>query len=113
MSERPVQLLLDEIVESIVKIERYTVDMTKEAFLADEKTSDAVAKNFEVIGEAASRLPLSFRSEHPSIEWVKVIGLRHRIVHDYFGVDFELLWAIIESDLSHLKHSIQLLRSGE
>ena len=61
--------------------------------------ADAVVRNLEIIGEAANRLPKEFTDKHPEIEWRKVIGLRHRIVHDYFGVDLDIIWAITRQDL--------------
>jgi len=53
----------------------------------------------EIIGEAANRLSESFKIQHPEIEWRKIIGLRHRIVHDYFNIDVEIVWKIIQKDL--------------
>ena len=103
MSERSVSVLLDDIYESIDKIERYITGMTAEDFMKDEKTSDAVIRNLEIIGEAVNRLPDNFTSQHQNIEWRKIIGLRHRIVHEYFGVDLELVWQIIIHNLPVLK----------
>jgi uncharacterized protein with HEPN domain len=65
-----------------------------EDFTADQKTVDAVARNFEIIGEAASRLPEEFKSKHPEINWIRITGLRNRIIHEYFGVDYSLVWKI-------------------
>ncbi len=76
--------------------------MNFEQFTLDEKTVDAVARNFEIIGEAANRLPDEFKSQHPSIEWNRIRGFRNRIVHDYFGIDYEIDWKIIKDFLPHL-----------
>ena len=103
MSKRPVVLLVEDIWEAIEKIERYTSGMLRKSFEDDEKTTDAVVRNLEIIGEAANRLPDSFKGEHPEIEWIKIIGLRHRIVHDYFGVDLGIIWEIIQRDLPAFK----------
>lgn len=67
--------------------------------LEDSKTADAVVRNLEIIGEAARRLPDDFKIEHTEIEWVKIVGLRHRIVHEYFGVDLDIVWQILKNDL--------------
>ena len=106
MSERSVSVLLDDIYESIDKIERYITGMTAEDFIKDEKTSDAVIRNLEIIGEAVNRLPDNFTSQHQNIEWRKIIGLRHRIVHEYFGVDLDLVWHIIIHNLPVLKKDL-------
>ena len=69
-----------------------------------------VALLIEDIGEAASRLPHSFREAHPEIEWAKIVGLRHRIVHEYFGVDLRIIWHIIQEDLPSLTQALRNLR---
>ena len=111
MSERPVDLLIEDIWEAIEKIERYTSGMPRKSFEEDEKTTDAVVRNPEIIGEAANRLPDTFKDEHSEIEWIKIIGLRHRIVHEYFGVDLGIIWEILQRDLPAFKEQLQDIRS--
>ena len=65
--------------------------MTLEDFIKDDKTSDAVIRNFEIIGEAANRLPEELKKQHSSIDWQRIRGFRNRIVHDYFGIDFTIV----------------------
>ncbi len=90
MSKRSLELLVEDIWESLEKIERYIESMTQDNFQSDEKTTDAVVRNLEIIGEAAGRLPEDFTNQHSEIEWVKILGLRNRIVHEYFGVDLDI-----------------------
>ena len=111
MSRRPVELLIDDIWEAIERIEMYTGGMSEDTFLADRRTSDAVVRNLEIIGEAASRLPSDFTQRHGTIEWAKVVGLRHRIVHDYFGIDLRIVWQILQRDLAGLKAQLKTLRA--
>jgi len=106
MSHRPVDLLIADIIESIEKIERYIAGLDQAAFLRDEKTVDSVVRNLEIIGEAANRIPESFTARHPEIEWRRIVGLRNRIVHDYFGLDLELVWEILQHELPALKEKI-------
>ncbi len=73
--------------------------MTLEQFSADSKTLDAVIRNFEIIGEAANRLPEDFKETHSEIDWHKIRGFRNRIVHDYFGIDNSIVWVIKETFL--------------
>ena len=82
MSKRSSDLLLLDMMEAAVKILKYTQGLTFEDFLADDKTIDAVVRNFEIIGEASLRIDEDFRLENPQIEWKKLRGFRNRIVHD-------------------------------
>ena len=111
MSKRSFELLVEDIWESIEKIERYTEGMTLEFFQNDEKTTDAVVRNFEIIGEAAGRLPEDFTNQHSEIEWVKIIGLRNRIVHEYFGVDLQIIWQILKKDIPDFKAALKNILS--
>jgi uncharacterized protein with HEPN domain len=111
MSKRSSGLFVEDIWESIEKIERYTKGMTRDNFQSDEKTADAVVRNLEIIGEAAGRLPKDFTDRYSEIEWVKIIGLRNRIVHEYFGVDLQIIWQILKKDLPAFKASLKKIRS--
>lgn len=106
MSERPIQLLLSDICEAIDRIEQYTSGISFEAFSKDQKTIDAVVRNLEIIGEVANRLPDDLKDSHSDIEWYKVVGLRNRIVHAYFGIDIEIIWQILRKDLPALGQSL-------
>lgn len=106
MSERRAELLLQDILESAHKIIEYTQNLTFEQFVNDSKTIDAVIRNFEIIGEAARRLPKEYKDEHLEINWLRIKGFRNRIVHDYFGVDYKIVWKIIETDVPQLIESI-------
>jgi uncharacterized protein with HEPN domain len=110
MSKRPVGFLVEDIWEAIEKVECYTSNITVKTFLEDSKTADAVVRNLEIIGEAARRLPDDFKVEHSEIEWVKIIGLRHRIVHEYFGVDLDIVWRILKNDLPAFKEKLSSIR---
>jgi len=112
MSKRPVMLLLDDILGALKNIEAYSAGLEAEAFEKDGKTVDAVVRNLEVVGEASSRLPREFQQKHPEIEWHKIIGLRHRIVHDYFGIDLKIVWQILQHDLKSFRKSMEKIRAG-
>lgn len=106
MSKRDNNLLVLDILVSIEKIKEYTYKYTYESFLEDSKTIDAVIRNFEIIGEAANRLTEDFKEVHPGINWFRIRGFRNRIVHDYMGIDFQIVWRIIEKDLDKLAKDI-------
>lgn len=103
MPKRDPDLLLEDILTSIGKIERYTAGMEQAQFRQDEKTLDAVVRNLEIVGEAARQLPEEFAAQYPEVPWQQIRGLRNRIVHDYFGLDLEIIWQIISHDLPQLR----------
>ena len=102
MSKRDVKLLLSDIIESIDRINCYVKGITKEEFLKDNKTLDAVTRNFEIAGEAASKIPAEFCLTYPDVQWKKIVGLRNRIIHDCFEVDYDIVWEIINKNLPEL-----------
>jgi uncharacterized protein with HEPN domain len=95
--------------EAAEKILKYTKGLSFEDFLTDDKTIDAVVRNFEIIGEASLRIDEDFRLENPQIEWKKLRGFRNRIVHDYFGIDYEIVWSILTEDLEELVFQLDQL----
>jgi uncharacterized protein with HEPN domain len=99
MSKREPKLLVGDILDSAHKIVDYTAGQSFEDFTKDTKTVDAVIRNFEIIGEAANRLPEEFKDRFPEIDWQRIRGFRNRIVHDYFGIDYSIVWTIKETFL--------------
>lgn len=94
MSSRNPQLLVGDILSSATKILDYTLELNFDQFIRDGKTLDAVIRNFEIIGEAASRLSDDFKERYPEVDWHRIRGFRNRIVHDYMGIDFSIVWQI-------------------
>jgi uncharacterized protein with HEPN domain len=94
MSKRTPLLLLEDIQESAEKILDYTRNLSFEEFSKDNKTIDAVIRNFEIIGEASNLLPDEIKDKYTEIDWHRIRGFRNRIVHDYFGVDLQIVWKI-------------------
>ncbi len=97
------------MLDSAMKIKRYTAESDYDSFVKDEKTVDAVVRNFEIIGEAANRIDPEFKEKNPDIAWNRIRGFRNRIVHNYFGIDFEIIWTIIENDLNDLINRLEIL----
>jgi uncharacterized protein with HEPN domain len=109
MSKRDPSLLIEDIIDSASKILDYTKDLSFEEFANDTKTIDAVIRNFEIIGEAANRLPEDFKDKHSAIDWHRIRGFRNRIVHDYFGIDYSIVWEIKDSYLAALISTLKML----
>jgi uncharacterized protein with HEPN domain len=112
MSKRSPQLLLEDILQSANKILAYTNGLSYHQFLADSRTVDAVIRNFEIIGEAANRLPEEIRDQYPNIDWHRIRGFRNRIVHDYMGIDYEIVWLIKEKFLPSMINEIRNILSN-
>ncbi len=102
MSKRNSKLLVEDILESAQKILDYTKDLNFNEFISDSKTIDAVIRNFEIIGEAGNKLPEDFKDQYPAIDWHRIRGFRNRIVHEYFGIDYSIIWQIKETFLPDL-----------
>lgn len=113
MSKRDWKILFNDIITAIQKIEKYTDNLTYENFIANELVKDAVVRNIEIIGEASNQIPDDFKAQHGNIPWNKLRGIRNRIVHDYFGVDHDIIWEIISNELNVLKADLnQILESN-
>ena len=102
--------MVKDIIESAEKIKQYVKGMSYSNFNNDPKTVDAVVRNFEIIGEAANRIPDDIKNKYPDIDWMRIQGLRNRIVHDYFGIDLEIIWSIIQEYLDQLAAEIQSIK---
>jgi len=99
MSKRDPLAALEDMREAIVTIEHYVQGYSFEEYMKDRKTQDAVVRNFEILGEAASFVPEKIRSTIPDIPWKRVIGLRNIVIHHYFGIDHATIWFIIKEQL--------------
>jgi uncharacterized protein with HEPN domain len=107
MSKRDWKILFEDIIESISKIESYTVDLSYDDFENNNLITDAVVRNIEIIGEASKNIPNEIQSLYGDIPWQKLRGIRNRIVHDYFNVDRTIIWFIVTYELTNLKNSLQ------
>ncbi|MBS1232748.1 MAG: hypothetical protein H6R42_402 [Nitrospirae bacterium] len=108
MSEERVFLdYLHDILENIADIREFTAGLTRESFSTDKKTVKAVVRSLEVIGEAANKLPEHVRDRYPDISWQEIIDMRNRLIHEYFGVDLDIVWQTIEEDLEPLEKAVK------
>lgn len=107
MSEGNLTLYLADILESGNAIFQFTAGMTFENFRNDRKTCSAVIREFEIIGEAVGKLPEDVRRKCHHVEWQDIKDFGNLLVHEYFGVDLEIVWKVVRDDLPGLLKSIE------
>ncbi len=104
---RDYKLYIQDILDSIKKIQTYTKGVSKDKFTKNSLIVDAVARNLEIIGEASKRIPSDIKRQIPEVPWKKIIGLRNMLIHEYSGIDKEIIWDIIETKLDILAVSLK------
>ena len=99
---------LRDILEAIAKIEEYAT-RGREAFDADQLIQTWIVHHIAIIGEAARALPAEFRARFPEVPWRDIVGMRTILVHHYFDIDAEAVWAVVERDLPDLRHNVRAI----
>ncbi len=99
---RPWRLYIQDMIEFAERVLSFTKGMDQDSFIADRRTYDATLRNIELIGMAATHVPGHVREAHPEIEWRSIVGARNRLAHAYLGIDDDVVWDIIQSDVPNL-----------
>jgi len=103
---RDMRLYIEDILDSIAKIEKYTKDINENKFLTDTQIQDSVLRRLEIIGEAVKNIPDDFRNKYPQIPWKRIAGLRDVLIHEYFGVNLRRAWKVAKEDIVGLKQEM-------
>jgi uncharacterized protein with HEPN domain len=107
------RLFLQDILAAIESIEAFVAGMDLETFEKDDKTTSAVIRKFEIIGEAVRHVPDHIRMAYPEVEWKEMAGMRDRLIHFYMGVNYRLIWQTIKNDLPMTKaHIAKILQEN-
>ena len=94
-----------DMLEAIQRIEKYA-GRGRQAFVADELIQTYIVHNLQILGEAAAKIPSDQQREYPELPWPKMVGMRNVLVHNYFSIDLDIVWQVVESELPALKNSI-------
>ena len=106
---KDITVFLRHILDSIESIEMFVEGLSEDEFMKDMKSKYAVVRAIEIIGEAIKNMPASYRNENPDIPWKDIAGMRDKLMHHYFGIDYKKVWKVIEKDLPELKRNIKKL----
>lgn len=106
---RGYNLYIEDIKQSIIKIQNYTSNLSEDEFKSDMKTYDSVLHNLMIIGEAAGKLPEEIREKNSGINWSGIIGMRNIIAHGYFIIDPDIIWLTVKERLPELMTQIESL----
>jgi uncharacterized protein with HEPN domain len=107
MKRRDYTDYLQDVLDSINDVKSFTEGMSFREFKRDKKTVNAVVRSIEVIGEASKRIPRALKAKHKVVPWRAVAGMRDKLIHEYFGVDMEILWKTAREDIPRLKPLIE------
>lgn len=111
---RDYRLYLQDIVHAMNAIESFVKDMDFAAFREDDRTSSAVIRKFEIIGEATKNIPEDIKRNYPKVPWKEMAGMRDKLIHFYFGVNYKLVWQTIRKRLPKVKSLVErILKEGD
>ena len=113
MPERDWRVRLEDILEAIDRMGRYTEGMTEARFRGNEMVQDALIRNFAVIGEAARHIPENIQESYPEVPWSSMKGMRNLVVHEYFNVDEKIIWDTLQVELPYLAEKLEQILENE
>ena len=113
MSEREWRFYVRDMVGFCERVLAFTQGLEQAQFVADAMRFDATVRNLELIGEAASHVPLDVRNAHPTVPWRMLIATRNQLIHGYLGLDNDILWSIVQTDVPVLLHQLKIVESQQ
>jgi uncharacterized protein with HEPN domain len=104
---------LDDLILFCERALQYTAGLDRDTFFADTRTFDATMRNIELIGEAARSIPEETRQRYPHVPWVRIVATRNIIIHQYFGIDHDIIWDVIQTKVPELLAAARSIRAAE
>lgn len=108
--KRDYKLFINDIRESIVRIENYLKNVSEHQFMSDTKLQDAVIRRLEIIGEASRNIPRSLKEKNPQVSWQRIEHFRDVVIHSYFSTSLDRIWMIVSRELKEIKESMKKIR---
>lgn len=105
--KRDYRLFIEDILDCIEKIEQFVGNLSFDEFVKDDKTSSAVVRKLEIIGEATKNIPMSIREKYEDLPWNDMAKMRDKIIHAYFGINYKIIWNVIKERLPEIKPTIR------
>ncbi len=112
MSERKPALIIEDILTCVAHIKLYTADLSFEEFSGNFMATEACLYNFQIIGEAVSKLPVAIKEANPDVSWLRIKGMRNRLIHEYFGTDLQLVWEVIKDELPSFETALKIIHDS-
>ncbi len=107
---RDMRLYIEDILDSVSKIEEYTKTIDEQKFFSNTQIQDSVIRRLEIIGEAVKNIPNDFRNKYAQIPWKRIAGLRDVLIHEYFGVNLRRTWKVAKEDIPNLKQQFSKIK---
>lgn len=107
------EIFINHILEEIEFLKKISMDLEIEDLMDDEILKRAIPRSLEIIGEAAKSISDNLKNKHPEIEWRKITGLRDKLIHAYFGIDWDIVWDVLKNRLSGMEESLRNLKEKE
>lgn len=108
--KRDAMVQIEDIIESLLRIEEYILSINKDDFISNVQIQDAVVRRLEIIGEAVKNIPQEIKVKYPHIPWKKIAGMRDLLIHEYFGVNLDRIWKVAKEDIPNLKKEISEIK---
>ena len=107
MKDRELRDYINDLIQACEDILSFTEGMSYSDFASDKKTINAVVRSLEVIGEATKKLPMSLRGKYPDVPWKHMAGMRDKLIHEYFGIDKQMIWQVVQKHIPKILPSIK------
>lgn len=104
---------IQHIYDELIYLQTHSKDLIYSEFINDETLKRAFVRSLEIIGEASKKISVDFKKKYPEVDWRAMAGMRDKLIHDYFGIDYEIVWDVVKSELPVLLQQIKMIIGNE